>query len=79
MSERELDLLRSILEVPASWILRSKMEHQIIRVPRDPSTGLGFGLGAGADGFPEVGVVVPNSPAARAGLRRGDKVARING
>lgn len=68
------------MEITVETEIAQKMERkQTIRVLRDPSTGLGFGLNNGSDGLPEVGIVVPGSPAARVGLRRGDKVARING
>lgn len=43
--------------------------------------GIGLTLGDGADGapFPIVETVVPNSPAARAGLMPGDAIAAVDG
>ena len=57
-----------------------KMDSRRVKVIRNKATGLGFGLDENiSDGYPVVGVVLPNSPAAKAGLHRGDKLASING
>lgn len=81
MQGRRIILAIALALLPAA--AAHAQEPVVVRVGTSPSTGwLGFSYGAGrwmSDEAVVVDTVIPESPAARAGLQKGDTIAQVNG